>query len=97
MKAVLAKDYLELVGVVYGDSEQGMDTFIITLKDSSDTQHLCIIGCRPNYTEQIEKAFRRMIVVGLTQENKHEETKENDLATPPPDVPAGSDGEAAPI
>lgn len=94
MKPIQAKDFLELVAVIRGESEQGMDTFVITLKDSSDTKHLCLIGCKPNYTKQIEKAFRRMIVVQLLKGEKNEESS---MAETPPELPAGEGGEAAPI
>jgi len=87
------QNFLELIAVLHGDPVPEIDTFVVYMKDLTGIMHMMLVGCKPNFTEQITKSFQRMTIIKLPEE-KHEETG---LAETPSDLRTPEDGEVAPI
>ena len=68
--------YLQFELVQRGAPQNNMDTFWMIFTDMAGTVHLCMFGCRTNFTELITKAFQKIIIPQLTKQQ--EETKENE-------------------
>jgi hypothetical protein len=89
---------LQIVLIQRDMSQISLDTFRIIMTDAAGVVHVCMVGCKPNYTEFLIKAFSRMMLSRLTKprenvtEETNEEKEEAGSTATPPDLSAGKDG-----
>jgi hypothetical protein len=54
------KDALLMIALLEGEPMQGLSTFMLITKDAEGKERYLLFGCKPNFAESVNKAFKRM-------------------------------------
>lgn len=91
------KDCLILFEFSNQGVHEGLNLFGLTFKDIEGNPKIAMVGCKSNYTEQIEKSLQKLIAISIPKEKIIIETAEEDcVPVAPSELPTGKESSDTP-